>query len=139
MIEYGAYACHACKFWHEEGFIEDIIEEFDGKVNLVFRDMPTISPQYDQMAAEIAQCAFDQGNDLFWSFHDAMYTIARQGVSTADDLIEIGLQVGLDADVLRTCYEAGTHVETVRFDFNRGTQAGVRGTPTFFCGWRTDF
>lgn len=134
LVEYGAYACPACKFWHVEGFIEDIIEEFDGQVNLVYRDLPIISPQYDQAGAEIAQCALDQSNDLFWQFHDAMYTIALQGVSTADDMIEIGGQVGLDTDLLRTCYESGTHTETVRYDLARGTQLGVRGTPTFFVG-----
>jgi len=134
LIEYGAYSCHACKFWHEEGFLDQIIDEFDGQVNLIFRDSPTVSPQYDQRTAEIAQCALDQGNDVFWTFHDALYTIARQGVSSADDVIEIGRQVGLDADALRACYEAGTHVETVRYDANRAAQLGVRGTPTFFIG-----
>jgi len=139
LVEYGAYACPACKFWHVEGFIEDIIEEFDGQVNLVYRDLPIISPQYDQAGAEIAQCALDQSNDLFWQFHDAMYTIALQGVSTADDMIEIGGQVGLDTDLLRTCYESGTHTETVRYDLARGTQLGVRGTPTFFVGGQPVF
>jgi protein-disulfide isomerase len=134
LIEYGAYGCSACKFWHEEGFIDDIIEEFDGQVNLIFRDLPIVSPQYDQMVAELAQCALDQSNDLFWVFHDAMYTVARQGVSTANDIVEMGRQVGLDADALRSCYEADTHVETVRFDLNRGTELGARGTPTFFVG-----
>ncbi len=134
LIEYGAYGCHACKFWHEEGLIEQVIEEFDGQVNFIFRDAPIISPQYDQRAAEIAQCALDQGNDAFWTYHDAVFTIARQGISSADDLIEIGRQAGLDSDALRSCYEAGTHVETVRYDANRASQLGVRGTPTFFIG-----
>lgn len=139
LIEYGAYGCHACKFWHEEGFIEDIIEEFDGQVNLVYRDMPIISPQYDTRAAELAQCALDQSNDLYWAFHDGLYTLARQGVSSADDMVEIGRQVGLDADALRACYEAGTHVETVRYDMQLGTDLGIRGTPTFFVGGQPIF
>lgn len=134
LIEYGSYACSACRFWHEEGFIEDIIEGFDGQVNLIFRDMPVVSPQYDQMSAEVAQCAFDQGNELYWLFHDAMYTIARPGASSLDDMIEIGRQVGLDGDALRACYDAGTHTQTVLFDFSRGNDLGVRGTPTFFVG-----
>ena len=54
--------------------------------------------------------------------------------TSADDMIEIGGQVGLDTDLLRTCYESGTHTETVRYDLARGTQLGVRGTPTFFVG-----
>lgn len=134
LIEYAAFGCSACKYWHEGGFIEDLIEEFDGQVNLVFRDMPLVIPQYDQQSAEIAQCALDQSNDAFWAFHDAMYTVARQGSSTVDDMIEMGRQAGLDADALRACYEAGTHVETVRFDVTRGAALGVRSTPTFFVG-----
>lgn len=127
LVEYGAYACPSCKFWHVEGFIEDIIEEFDGQVNLIYRDMPIISPQYDQAAAEIVQCALDQSNELFWRYHDAMYTIASQVVSTPEEMIEIGHQVGLDTDLLRTCYKSGIHTETVRYDL-------ARGTPTFFVG-----
>ena len=134
LIEYGAYGCSACKFWHEEGFIEDIIEEFDGQVNLIYRDLPIIMPEYDNRTAELAQCALDQSNELFWLYHDSLFTVARQGESSADDLIEMGRLVGLDADALRACYEAGTHVETVRFDAMRASQAGVRGTPTFFIG-----
>jgi len=134
IIEYGAYGCPDCKRLHESGFLDDVLEEFDGQVNLVYRDAPIINPAYDQMAAEIAQCALDQGNDAFWTFHDVLYTIARLGSSTSDDLIEMGRQAGLDADALRECYEAGTHVDTVRFDANRASEAGVRGTPTFFIG-----
>lgn len=134
IIEYGSYGCSACKYWHEGGFIDDLLDEFDGQVNLIFRDMPIVIPQYDQVSAEIGQCALDQGNDAFWVFHDVMYTIARQGSSAADDIIEMARQAGLDGDALRACYEVGTHVETVRYDATRGAALGVRSTPTFFIG-----
>lgn len=134
LIEYGAYGCSACKHWHERGAVDDIIESFAGKVNFVYRDMPIVLPQYSQTAAEIAQCALDQGNDQFWLMHDALFTMARQGRSSADDMIEIGAQVGLDADALRSCYLSGLHVETVRFDRERGEALGIRGTPTFVIG-----
>jgi protein-disulfide isomerase len=134
LIEYGSYACSACRYWHEEGFIEDLIQGFDGQVNLIFRDMPVVSPEYDQMGGEVAQCALDQGNDEYWLFHDGMYTLARPGQSSVNDMIEIGRQVGLDGDALRACYDAGTHTQTVLFDFSRGNDLGIRGTPTFFVG-----
>ena len=134
LIEYGAYGCSACKFWHEQGIIEDILDEFAGKVNFVYRDMPIILPQYSQTAAEIAQCALDQGNDQFWTLHDALFTQARQGQSSAEDMIQIAADLSLDEDALRDCFLSGTHVETVQFDHERGAALGIRGTPTFLIG-----
>ncbi len=134
LIEFGAYGCSVCKRWHEQGAIDDIIEAFDGEVNFIYRDMPIVLPGYSQTAAEIAQCALDQGQEQFWLMHDALFTVARQGQSSAEDLMEIGAQVGLDADALRSCYLSGIHVETVRFDHQRGEALGIRGTPTFLIG-----
>ena len=134
IIEYGAYGCHACKAVHESGVLEQIIEEYDGQVNLIFRDMPVISPAYDFMSAQLAQCVLDQSNDLFWSFHDMMYTVAQQSVSTKDELVANAGRLGVDTTALNDCYDAGTHSNTVRYDQQRGRDAGVRGTPTFFIG-----
>jgi len=134
IIEYGAYGCHACKAVHESGVLDQILDEYDGQVNLIFRDMPVISPAYDFMSAQLAQCVLDQSNDLFWSFHDMMYTVAEQSVSTKDELVANAGRLGIDTTALNECYDAGTHQNTVRYDQQRGTDAGVRGTPTFFIG-----
>ena len=134
LIEYGAYGCHACKYWHEEGIVEALLEEFAGRVNFTYRDIPIIVPPYSQMAAEIAQCALDQGNDQFWTMHDVLYTGADQGRSSADELLQLGAEAGLDGDALRKCYEAGDHVATVRYDHERGAALGIRSTPTFVIG-----
>lgn len=134
LIEYGAYGCHACKYWHEEGIIEAILEEFAGEVNFTYRDIPIIVPPYSQMAAEIAQCALDQGNQQFWTMHDVLFTQAEQGRSGAAELIALADQAGLDAAALDNCYRAGTHVGTVRYDHERGAALGIRSTPTFVIG-----
>ncbi|MDE2854286.1 MAG: DUF3179 domain-containing (seleno)protein [Chloroflexota bacterium] len=131
LIEYGAYGCHACKYWHEEGIVERLLEEFDGQVNFVYRDIPIIVPPYSQRAAEIAQCALDQGNGSFWTMHDVIYRLAEQGRASADDLLRLGGEAGLDEVALRSCYEAGTHIATVAYDQERGAALGIRSTPTF--------
>ena len=138
LVEYGAYGCHACKFWHEEGIVEALLEEFGGQVNFVYRDIPIIVPPYSQRAAEVAQCALDQGNEQFWIMHDAIFVQADQGKASAEDLIQLGGAAGLDEAALRSCYEAGTHVATVKFDHDRGAALGIRSTPTFVIGGRTD-
>ncbi len=68
--------------------------------------------------------------------HDAIYVQAEQGKASADDLIQLGGAVGLDEAALRSCYDAGTHVATVRFDHDRGAALGIRSTPTFVIGGR---
>ena len=137
LIEYGAYGCHACKYWHEQGIVEALLEEFDGRVNFVYRDIPIIVPQYSQIAAEIAQCALDQGNEKFWTMHDAIYTEADQGRASADELLQLGAEVGLDGDALQSCYDAGTHIATVHYDHERGAALGIRSTPTFVIAGET--
>ena len=105
-------------------------------MNFVYRDIPIIVPPYSQRAAEVAQCALDQGNEQFWTMHDAIYVQADQGKASADDLIQLGGAVGLDEAALRSCYEAGTHVATVRYDHDRGAALGINSTPTFVIGGR---
>jgi protein-disulfide isomerase len=132
IIEYGAYGCSACKGVHQSGVLDQILEEYAGQVNLIFRDMPVISPHYDFMSAQLAQCTFDQSNDLFWKFHDMMYSTARQSASSRGELVTNAGRLGVDTDALNECYDVGTHADTVRYDQRRGSDAGVRGTPTFF-------
>jgi protein-disulfide isomerase len=132
LMEYAAFGCEACKQWHNAGVVEQILEEFPGQVRYIFRDMPIIMPAYSQMAAEVAQCAFDQGNDAYWLMHNALYEQLTMGASTQEQMILVGGALGLDGANLRTCVEAGTHVETVRYDLKRGQSLGIRGAPTWF-------
>ena len=57
--------------------------EYPDQVNFTFRDYPVISPVYDLMAAKVAQCVLDQDQELFWAFHDALYTVLGPGDSGA--------------------------------------------------------
>jgi protein-disulfide isomerase len=138
IIEYGAYACPSCKAWHEAEIIEQILEEYPDQVKFIFRDFPVISPNYDRMAAELAQCVLDQSQDQFWAFHDALYTIARPTSSEAD-LIEIARMVGVDTAALQSCADSDIHVATVEYDFQRGIQMGLPGTPSFLVNGQSIF
>lgn len=132
LIEYGAYACPACKAWHQQGIVEDILAEFPGQVRFIFRDLPIISPSYDRMAAELAQCTLDQSLDVFWTFHDLLYTEAQQGFSRFETLLSLASRSGAEEASLQSCYEAGTHRQTVAYDFQRAQSLGLNGTPSWF-------
>ena len=130
IIEYGAYACSACRAWHQAGIIDNILEAYPNQVRFIFRDFPVISPNYDRMAAQIAQCALDQDQAKFWAYHDALYTQVNPNNSQGD-LLALGESVGLDVTALRTCYEAGIHRQTVQYDEQRARELGLPGTPAF--------
>lgn len=132
IIEYSSYGCPSCRQVHQSGILDQLIEEYDGQVNLIFRDMPIIQPQYDFMTAQLAQCVLDQGNDLFWKYHDMLYTVAQPNVSTREELVANAAPLGIDTEALNACYETGTHANTVRYDQQRGLDLGIRGAPTFF-------
>lgn len=95
IIEYGAYSCPSCRAWHKAGFINQILAKYPNKVRFIFRDFPVITPSYDRMAAALAHCALDQGQDRFWAFHNALYEEASAS-NSQEDLIQLGGQVGLD-------------------------------------------
>lgn len=132
ITEYGAYGCEACRAWHEAGIVEQILEEFPNQVQFVYRDMPIIIPAWSQDMGEVAQCALDQSQDAFWTMHDALFHDTIQGSTSQSEAIEIGGNLGLDADALQACVDANTHVETVQYDRNRPEARGIRGTPTWF-------
>jgi protein-disulfide isomerase len=131
IIEYGAYGCSACASWHNSGAVESIIAAYPDQVRFVYRDLPIIAPTYDQMAAELAQCALDQDADGFWDYHDALFSRAGSGTAL-ETLVSYGASVGLDGDALRACYVAGTHRATVDYDLQRARDLGLTSTPSFF-------
>lgn len=133
MVEYSAFACPSCRALYRSGVLEEIVNEFDPQVKLVFRDFPVIVPSYDHMAAAVAQCALDQGNSQFWTYFGALYTmIEPSATTTQDDLVRLGGQVGLNVAELKSCADAGTHRATVAYDEQRGTALGLRGAPAIF-------
>ena len=100
------------------------------KSELTVQGLPSV------WAAEVAQCALDQGNEQFWQMHDWLYTQAVQGRTSQTEMIQAGANLGLDVSQLTDCVESGRHGETVRFDLQRGMDLGIRGTPTFFVNGR---
>ena len=131
VVEYGAYACSSCRAFHQAGVLEQLVEEYAGQVNFVFRDFPVISPAYDRMAANVAQCVLDQSEEHFWNFHNILYTVARPGISNEGELVRMASQIGVNSDLLQTCVDNDSHNQTVQYDEQRARELGLRGTPSF--------
>lgn len=135
VIEYGAYGCFNCRTVHNSGVLDQILEQYDGDVRLVFRNWPVINARIDPIAAEAAQCALDQSEAAFWTLHNAIYDLpirVYQQMNSIDHYVDLANEKALDGSTLRACMEASTHQRTVQHWKDHGDGRGLRGTPTFF-------
>jgi protein-disulfide isomerase len=127
IIEFSDYQCPFCA--RADDTVKRLLENYKGKVRLVFRDFP--SPQihaYAMKAAEAAACAHEQGK--FWEYHDALY--ADQSKLTMVDLLATAGRLGLNDSTFQSCVESGKFSGEVSKDMEDGIKAGVNGTPSFF-------
>ena len=134
MIEYSDFQCPYCErfFTNTEPALYDKYIK-TGKVKLVYKNFPLSIHQNAKHAAEAALCAGDQGQ--FFAYHDKLFGNQAKWVSLADptnQFVKFAEEIGLDNATFRQCYTSGKHAQDVQNDFNEGSQAGVRGTPTFF-------
>jgi protein-disulfide isomerase len=109
--------------------MREVLEEYEGKVRLVYRDFPLTSMHANALSAALAaECAYEQGK--FWEYHDLLY--ANQGALDDASLRDYAAQVGLDTDSFEECLSSQKYLEEVQNDYNDGINYGVSGTPTFF-------
>jgi protein-disulfide isomerase len=126
IVEFSDFQCPYCR--RVQPALKRLMEEYEGKVRLVFRDFPlrSIHPQA-QKAAEAAQCADDQ--DKFWPYHDKLF---EQTALQIDDLKRYAKELGLDMAAFSQCLESDKHAAEVEKDLQDGRQVGVNSTPSFY-------
>ena len=100
----------------------------DGTLRIEWRDFP-YRGQESVNAAVAARAAQAQGR--FWEYHDLLYDSQFSGFGD-ENLIGLAERAGLDTRQFERDYENACYEPLVRADFQKGLNAGVNGTPTFF-------
>lgn len=130
--EYGDYQCPACKTL--EPTLKQVLQEFSGKVQLVFNDYPLRSIHPNAAAAsEAAQCAFAQ--NTFWEYHDMLYQHQSEWSGVGDPtstFVDYATQLGMDGSAFQTCLDTDATVEAIKEDEREGIGAKINSTPTVF-------
>lgn len=123
------FADFGCPFSRETSYIVRALAEHTDIVRYVYRDFPLtdLHPNAD-VAAEAAQCANDQGR--FFDYHDKLYQ--NQYDLSTERLKQHARELGMDSAAFDVCLDAHRYAAEVAVDKQAGTEAGVRGTPTFF-------
>lgn len=132
MVEFSDYQCPFCKR-HVVTVSPILKKEYidTGKLRHVFRDFPIASlhPQAKK-AHEAAHCAGEQNR--YWEMHDTLFENPRDFSLPA--LKQLAEKIGLQSEPFDRCLESGKYAPEVEKEIVEGTEAGVRGTPSFFIG-----
>lgn len=126
LVEFSDFECPFCGRAHDT--VEKVMQKYDGKIKLVFRQFPLSFHQHARKAAEGSLCAAEQGK--FWEYYHALF--GDQSKLTTDDLKETATKLGMDKAKFTTCLDSGKTAKTIEADLAAGEKAGVSGTPAFF-------
>ncbi|GMU59826.1 MAG: hypothetical protein AMXMBFR34_15890 [Myxococcaceae bacterium] len=126
IVEFSDFECPFCS--KAEDSVNQVMEQYAGKVRLVFRHFPLSFHPHAAKAAEASACADEQGK--FWEMHKVLF--ANQQKLGVEDLKAHAATAGLDAAKFAACLDGGAKKALVEADQKAGTEAGVSGTPAFF-------
>jgi protein-disulfide isomerase len=125
LVEFADFQCPYCQKVNPD--INKLLQEFKGKLSVVYKDLPLPMHANAEKAAEAARCAGEQGQ--FWEYHNALFTDRKL---QADDLKQEAKTLKMDTVKFDECLDSGKQAASVNLDRTEGINLGLSGTPSFF-------
>jgi protein-disulfide isomerase len=133
IVEFSDFQCPFCG--QAEATVRKVLERYQGKVRLVYRDYPLPFHAMAEKASEAALCAADQGK--YWEMHERLF--ADQAALAVVQLESHARQLGLDVTRFDQCLSSGEKSALIDRSKKAGEAVGVNGTPAFFINGRPLF
>jgi protein-disulfide isomerase len=130
IVAFSDFECPFCT--KGAATLERVAAGFDGKVRVVFRNMPLPMHAKADKAALAGLAAHRQGK--FWEMHDALF--ATQGKFDPDDLDALADEIGLDLAKYRRDIADPALAAELQKDIADAKALGVKGTPSFLVNGR---
>jgi protein-disulfide isomerase len=127
LVMFGDFQCPFCL--GAQSVLRRVRERLGDRLVFAFRHLPI--PERHPLApaaAEAAEAAAAQGR--FWEYHDALF--AAQPKLSRETMLQVGRDLGLDAERMAAEIEEGTWRPRVERDLLSAQESGATGTPTFF-------
>jgi protein-disulfide isomerase len=131
LVEFGDFQCPACGAAYP--VVEQILQNYKGKINFVFRQYPLQVHNHAQPAAEAAEAAGAQGK--FFDMYTALYTGQKDwGESNKymDYFLTYAKNIGLDVNKFKADVQANKYKNKIQADMKDGDALAIQATPTFF-------
>jgi predicted DsbA family dithiol-disulfide isomerase len=130
IIEFSDYECGACA--RGASTMKRLLQQYQGRIRLVFRNFPLSNHPHSQKAAEAGMCAREQGK--FWEMHDLMF--ANQEKLAVTDLKAAAADLRMDTERFASCLDSGRYAPIWQADKAEGQAYGISLTPTFLINGR---
>jgi len=138
LVLFGDFQCPVCQKENTE-LRKNLPAAFGDKVRVYFNDFPLkpIHP-WAMKASVYGRCAFRQGQDTFWSYHDWIYENQNQiTLENLDAKIqEFAMAKSADGAKLASCSADPTATADVERNISMGHNLSVSATPTMFINGR---
>lgn len=131
LVEFSDFECPYCS--RAATVVSAVKKHFGDRIEFAYRHFPLSFHPSAQPAAELTQCAHEQGK--FWAIHDEIF--ANQAKLGPESLRTMAQDVGLDMTKLDECLASGRARPQVEADLAKGQEVGVRGTPSFYVNGRS--
>jgi len=126
LVEFSDYQCPYSK--RAQSTVSKVLEEYKGKIYYAFFDYPLPFHKNAMKAHEAARCAGEQGKYVEYSAK----VFGNQQNLGVEGLKQDAKDLGLDMDAFDSCLDTGKTAESVKQSVQKGSDAGVSGTPAFF-------
>ncbi|MCY4262318.1 MAG: DsbA family protein [Candidatus Dadabacteria bacterium] len=131
VVEYSDFQCGYCARAADQ--IADFLKDYKGKVRFFYKQFPLSFHKWAEQASVSSLCIYDQSNEKFWEFHDAIFK-KQSEIKVAEakkTLADMASKLGVDMKKYNECVESGQAKQRVASDIAEGRSIGVSGTPTF--------
>ena len=131
IVEFGDFQCPACGASYP--VVTQILNDYKGKVNFVFRNYPLPMHPNAMIAAEAAEAAGAQGK--YFDMYNALYSNQSEwsdSKNPIDIYMKYAKTIGLDAEKFKKDVESKKFEAKIKKDIADGDAVAVQATPTFF-------
>lgn len=131
LVEFGDFQCPACGA--EYPVVTQVLQNYKGKINYVFRNFPLPEHQFAPEAAEAAEAAKTQGN--FFGMFNLLYQNQDTWSSSSNptnDFTQYAKALHLNIKQFQSDLKSNKYSSVIQQDVNDGYAVNVNATPTFF-------
>jgi protein-disulfide isomerase len=126
IVQFSDYQCPFCS--RVEPTMDKILEDYKGKVRVVWRDFPLNFHPNAMPAAIVARVANEEGK--FWPMHKKLFE--NQSQLDRANLEKLAGEVGVNVKKVQAALDAKKYEKEINADMALGSKIGVRGTPASF-------
>lgn len=131
LVEFGDFQCPACGVAYP--IVHQLLQEYNGKINFVFRNYPLQMHRNARTAANVAEAAGAQGK--FFPMFDVLYQNQNEWGESPNPnpyFVKYAEQLGLNMDKFNEAVKNKTYDKRIEKDIADGNSVSISATPTFF-------